>query len=190
MSEKGRRKQEAQRARTYICRWLLAVGFPNPWSINDGMRAAAVSQILPFQSSGNVRDDLVRAEAALRESERTGGPAHVPAKRAEPRAKKALKAPKKPVRAPLSQPTQKQIDAFYDSWDWKRLSYRAKLKVGRKCQCCGVGPNEGAVINTDHIKPIRRFWELRLDPNNLQILCNDCNRGKGSWDETDFRGVA
>lgn len=39
----------------------------------------------------------------------------------------------------------------------------------------------------DHIKPVRKYWHLRLDPDNLQVLCADCNRAKGNWDETDFR---
>lgn len=39
----------------------------------------------------------------------------------------------------------------------------------------------------DHIKPIRKHWHLRLDSNNLQILCDDCNMGKGSRGETDWR---
>lgn len=42
-------------------------------------------------------------------------------------------------------------------------------------------------IVVDHIKPISKHWHLRLDPDNLQVLCNDCNKGKGAWDETDYR---
>lgn len=34
-------------------------------------------------------------------------------------------------------------------------------------------------IVVDHIKPISKHWHLRLDPDNLQVLCNDCNKGKG-----------
>jgi 5-methylcytosine-specific restriction endonuclease McrA len=42
-------------------------------------------------------------------------------------------------------------------------------------------------LNVDHIKPRRRFPELSLDPDNLQVLCGNCNTGKGSWDTTDWR---
>lgn len=84
-------------------------------------------------------------------------------------------------------PTQADIDAFYTSWDWARLRYRALQKAGRTCMCCGATPADGARIHVDHIKPIRHFWNLRLDPENLQILCEPCNMGKGSWDQTDFR---
>lgn len=40
----------------------------------------------------------------------------------------------------------------------------------------------------DHIKPRRLFPELALVVENLQVLCGDCNEGKGNWDMTDARG--
>ena len=52
--------------------------------------------------------------------------------------------------------------------------------------CCGATPENGAIIHVDHIKPIRRFWAMRLQPDNLQVLCEDCNMGKGSRDQTDW----
>ena len=33
-------------------------------------------------------------------------------------------------------------------------------------------------IHVDHIKPKSKHWDLRLDINNLQVLCEDCNFGK------------
>lgn len=89
--------------------------------------------------------------------------------------------PKKPPRA-----DEVAIRNFYDSWEWKRLSFDVKLERGRVCECCGARPPEVRII-TDHIKPIRHYWHLRLDKNNLQVLCDDCNKGKGSRHETDFR---
>ena len=56
-----------------------------------------------------------------------------------------------------------------------------------RCQCCGNSPKTGAVLNVDHIKPRKKYPELALDINNLQILCEECNHGKGNWDETDWR---
>lgn len=82
--------------------------------------------------------------------------------------------------------TEEQIREFYASWEWKRLSYDVKINRGRKCECCGAkAPN--VRIHTDHVKPIRHHWHLRLERSNLQVLCEDCNMGKGSRDETDFR---
>lgn len=82
--------------------------------------------------------------------------------------------------------SDKEIREFYDSWEWRRLSYEAKVARGRACECCGARPPD-VRIHTDHIKPIRLFWHLRLEWTNLQILCEDCNKGKGSRDDTDFR---
>lgn len=76
---------------------------------------------------------------------------------------------------------------FYRSWEWKQLRFRVLKHYGRKCMCCGAGPEDGKVIVVDHVKPIRKYPQLRLDFNNCQVLCNDCNMGKGGDDETDFR---
>lgn len=94
-----------------------------------------------------------------------------------------------------SQPQNRRVIAvndgklkdFYDSPEWRRLSYDVKKERGRRCECCGSTPEHGVRIITDHIKPIRKHWHLRLERSNLQILCDDCNLGKGSRDETDFR---
>jgi hypothetical protein len=86
-------------------------------------------------------------------------------------------------------PSQKHINEFYDSWEWKRLRYDYLKGRGRQCQCCNALAYDGAKIVVDHIKPIRRFWHLRLDPKNLQLLCEDCNMGKGSRDETHWHNA-
>jgi hypothetical protein len=82
--------------------------------------------------------------------------------------------------------TEAMIKKFYDSWEWKRLSYDVKLKRGRRCECCGAKAPEVRII-TDHVQPLRHYWHLRLVEANLQVLCDDCNMGKGSRDDTDFR---
>jgi 5-methylcytosine-specific restriction endonuclease McrA len=75
---------------------------------------------------------------------------------------------------------------FYASWQWARVRYEFLKGKERKCACCGSTVADGERIVCDHIKPIRYFWDLRLDPKNLQLICDGCNRGKGS-DETDWR---
>ena len=82
------------------------------------------------------------------------------------------------------------LDNFYESWTWKDLRYQVIKKYGRRCMNCGQSPSkENKVsLHVDHIKPVRKHPELALDINNLQVLCGDCNQGKGFWDETDFRG--
>ena len=78
-------------------------------------------------------------------------------------------------------------DGFLSSYEWRKVRMEALKKWGAKCQCCGASAKTGAVINVDHIKPRKVFPELALDLNNLQVLCHDCNHGKGNWDMTDWR---
>jgi hypothetical protein len=78
-------------------------------------------------------------------------------------------------------------DSFLSSYDWRKLRMEALKKYGSKCQCCGATPATGAVMNVDHIKPRKFFPELALSLSNLQVLCHECNHGKGNWDQTDWR---
>ncbi|HVX91213.1 MAG TPA: HNH endonuclease [Candidatus Paceibacterota bacterium] len=73
---------------------------------------------------------------------------------------------------------------FYESYSWRKLRYEVLKGFGRKCMLCG---QDKGVFHVDHIKPLRKYWELRLVKENLQILCEECNHGKGNWDETDWR---
>lgn len=78
---------------------------------------------------------------------------------------------------------------FLKSYEWRKVRMEAIKKYGSKCQCCGSSPATGAVINVDHIKPRKTYPQLALDINNLQVLCHECNHGKGNWDQTDWRGT-
>ena len=88
---------------------------------------------------------------------------------------------------------QKQVginpndNAFLSSYEWRRIRMEVLKKYGARCQCCGATAKDGVVINVDHIKPRRLFPQLALDINNLQVLCEVCNHGKGNWDMTDWR---
>lgn len=81
-------------------------------------------------------------------------------------------------------------DAFLKTYKWRQLRMMAIKLHGPRCQCCGASAETGAVINVDHIKPRRQFPELALVLDNLQVLCADCNHGKGNWDRTDWRTPA
>lgn len=83
--------------------------------------------------------------------------------------------------------TRDDREAFYASWEWKRVRYEALKRYGAKCQLCGQTKEDGVRICVDHIKPLALYPELALDINNLQILCDDCNMGKGRHDMTDWR---
>lgn len=78
-------------------------------------------------------------------------------------------------------------DDFLHTYEWRRLRMEAIKKYGARCQCCGASPETGATMNVDHIKPRRLFPALALDLDNLQVLCHECNHGKGNWDMTDWR---
>lgn len=77
---------------------------------------------------------------------------------------------------------------FLNCFQWRRLRMEAIEKYGAKCQCCGNSPKgEGIKINVDHIKNRKDHPELALSLDNLQVLCNLCNHGKGNWSSTDWR---
>jgi hypothetical protein len=75
---------------------------------------------------------------------------------------------------------------FLQTYEWRQLRMVVLTKRGNRCECCGATPPD-VVIHVDHIKPRRKYPELALEESNLQILCEVCNHGKGSWDETDWR---
>lgn len=82
---------------------------------------------------------------------------------------------------------------FYRSWEWRTLRMEVLKERGRRCECCGSSPTDVDMagkpvkICVDHIKSLSKHWHLRLEKTNLQILCDECNQGKGAWDETDWR---
>jgi len=92
--------------------------------------------------------------------------------------------------SPVKVTRPKPKEDFLDSWEWKKLRYEVLKEFGRRCMCCGATPETGAVICVDHIKPRHTHSELKLERSNLQVLCYDCNKGKGAWDQTDWRPKA
>tara|TARA_A100001201_G_C4016297_1_gene179201 strand:- start:83 stop:730 length:648 start_codon:yes stop_codon:yes gene_type:complete len=77
---------------------------------------------------------------------------------------------------------------WYQSDEWKKVR-NAHIKSVyerngvRRCNHCGK-EGKHVKMNVDHIYPLRRYWSMRLDPNNLQDLCNECNQIKlNSMDE-------
>jgi len=109
-----------------------------------------------------------------------------PAKRAKnKKQKKAVKSSKKYASSILK--ADPKSDDFLVSFEWRKLRMMALKKHGATCQCCGASRLTGAVIHVDHIKPRKLYPELALDIENLQVLCDVCNHGKGNWDMTDWR---
>ena len=73
---------------------------------------------------------------------------------------------------------------FYKTREWISARYKTLVKYGKVCQCCGASK---AVLHVDHIKPRSKYPHLELDIDNLQVLCEACNVGKGNKDVTDWR---
>lgn len=82
-------------------------------------------------------------------------------------------------------------DAFYRSHRWRRLRVDL-LEANRQrygmlaCECCGMV--DAASWHVDHIYPRSTHPDLALDPENLQVLCDACNIGKGTHYTTNWRG--
>jgi hypothetical protein len=88
----------------------------------------------------------------------------------------------------LPKRTKRSKPEFLESFEWRKLRMQALVKYGPRCMCCGASPQTGATMHVDHIKPRLTHPELALALDNLQILCHECNHGKGNWDTTDWRG--
>lgn len=117
--------------------------------------------------------------------------------RAERQGQKRASRQKRPAATQRTHtPTVDEKEALYKSWEWRELRMQVLKIQGRICQCCGATPSTKDMagkpvrIVVDHIKPLSKHWHLRLEPSNLQILCDECNQGKGNWDQTDFRKPA
>ena len=147
---------------------------------------------LPTKASGSVLDmcaRIVRCTAHKFDAEIRLGGEDV---RQKTKSKHGTKK-SQIVRNPKSKITKAQKSDFYKSWEWRTLRMEALKDRGSRCECCGATPEHMDMsglptkICVDHIQPISLYWHRRLDRTNLQILCDECNQGKGAWDETDWR---
>ena len=78
--------------------------------------------------------------------------------------------------------TADEARGFYQSWEWKRVRYEVIRERGSKCEVCGATSKETRIV-VDHIKPLRIYPELALLKSNLQVLCDDCNKGKSNFED-------
>lgn len=78
--------------------------------------------------------------------------------------------------------------SFMRSQEWRVLRFEVLRESNGSCSLCGRSNREhGVILHVDHIKPKSLYPELALHKPNLQVLCEDCNMGKGNRDETDWR---
>lgn len=78
-------------------------------------------------------------------------------------------------------------DAFLGSFEWKRVRMAALANNGAACECCGAMAKDEITLHVDHIKPRKYFPHLALTLGNLQVLCADCNAGKGNDYQINWR---
>lgn len=97
------------------------------------------------------------------------------------------------IDGPIKQAYERELEShrawvktadFLFSYEWRKLRMEVIKHYGAICMCCRSETNP---IHVDHIKPRKKRPDLALDFDNLQILCDECNHGKGNWDETDWR---
>jgi len=117
----------------------------------------------------------------------------VPSDRVKPHIVAAKRKPAATGSASSGKASKSKREDFYKSWEWRTLRMTVLKKHGPRCMCCGSTPDQTALhgapvrIVVDHIKPLYTHWHMRLDADNLQVLCDECNMGKGAWDTTDWR---
>lgn len=72
---------------------------------------------------------------------------------------------------------------FFKSREWQELRWQVIKESDGRCVYCGRSrAHHGVTIHVDHIKPRSRFPHLALEKDNLQVVCEDCNMGKGIKD--------
>jgi hypothetical protein len=70
-----------------------------------------------------------------------------------------------------------QQQAFYNTKEWSNLSRRIRSSQPFCEGCTKQGIAKFGEL-VDHIVPLKLAWQLRLEPANLQVLCNNCHNKK------------
>ncbi len=79
----------------------------------------------------------------------------------------------------------RHADKFYSSQDWKALRFATLIKNKKAhrgvitCEICEATASAGG-WHCDHINPRSTHPEQALDPENVRILCVDCNEGRSN----------
>lgn len=172
---------------------LWGVPFPPP----KGWKATIIEFGIPYCHDQNRHFDAAVRRAAKKQARKDRKQARKAASSVEVYRKKHLTMVTKDGASLFGNVKQHAVksdrEAFYRSWEWRRLRMQVIKGNARRCMCCGSTPDDVTIdgqpvrLVVDHIKPISKYWHLRLVASNLQILCDECNMGKGAWDETDHR---
>jgi len=110
------------------------------------------------------------------------------AKKSAKKARKEARRRKRGAEKAREKVLTRVLHPIYDSERWRTLRLDILAHAGGRCCLCGRGARHGVVLHVDHIKPISRYPALTWEPSNLQVLCEDCNLGKGNRYTDDWRG--
>ena len=86
-----------------------------------------------------------------------------------------------------TKPEQPDQGSSQDEWNdyfsemdaWSNTNPR-ELGGGYAIVCAYCDAHKSFVWNFEHILPVRKYWDLRLNPTNIVIACNHCNKEKGN----------
>jgi len=180
----------AMRNKALMCRIWINLGFPNPHCLKNDVLASMIISHFKLDITQNRVSNVVEwatfTSPSLLADTR-------PQTKAKAKRRSVLK--KEKVDCGKNAPSLDMKTEFYKSWDWRTLRMQALKRHGARCQCCGATKDSVDIsgdpvrIVVDHIQPLARRWDLRLETTNLQILCDECNQGKGAWDRTDWRAA-
>lgn len=73
---------------------------------------------------------------------------------------------------------------FYLTREWRKVRWKVlQASDGRCCMCGNTAQTSGRPMHVDHAIPRSTAPSRELDQSNLQVLCEQCNLGKGatSW---------
>lgn len=74
--------------------------------------------------------------------------------------------------------TQEERDAFYNSSKWRNFRLKILKRDNYECLHCkarGLVTTTDKRLIVDHIKELKDYPELALDPDNLRTLCHACH---------------
>ena len=183
---KLRNGASVSKQRSLIIAWLKARGvtFPNCPKTNILLQVAEVHLGIKTGTSATKRRRLAAIATAVSDRQ----PLPVARRTVQPASSRTRKfGTPQAYSANDVVIAEGAIKEFYKSYDWRRVRYDILRANNGRCELCGRSKHDGIILNIDHIKPLRLNWHLRLSPLNLQVLCNECNHGKGNRDTTDWR---
>jgi 5-methylcytosine-specific restriction endonuclease McrA len=61
----------------------------------------------------------------------------------------------------------------------EKIRYQVLERDGHRCKSCGRSPEDNVKLQIDHVIPVD--WGGKTEIDNLETLCEECNRGKKNW---------